>query len=569
MVIDGRASNLIAGRYRLGELLGSGGSASVFAATDESSATPVALKLLHPHLSEDAEARESLLREARAAAGLRHPNLVSVLDSGVHGVGVHDADVGVWIALELAPGITLAEYVERTGPMDIGRALAVTTGVLRGLEAAHAAGLVHRDVSPSNIVVAASEHADLSPESVRLVDFGLVDVASRPNPGRSDATAATVVGNANYISPEQAVGDAVDGRGDLYQVGGVLYFMLTGRPPYPRATAEATMQAHVSSPPPVASVLRPGVSREVDRFVVKCMLKRPDDRFASATEMLAAVAALGAPAPADSRTLRLPAAGAVYTTVRVERRRSTPPGGRTVGRLDRPPPDQQAQDRSADQPTEARSAGNDTSWAWRLGIALVVVGALIAWIVSSATHVPPPLAEPPATIVEVPPAAAPVQQKPAATTAVVVPPIVGGSLADARAALEAAGLAVGTVSETASAAAAWSVSGSVPQPGASVDAGSTVDLVVASGRNVIPFVAGLPRDAAIAAIQSAGFGVFLTVTADPSIERGTVLSTSPVGGSELGVGQPVTITVASSPAPSESPTPTPTSTGDPRAGDGR
>ncbi|MCS5722509.1 serine/threonine protein kinase, partial [Herbiconiux sp. CPCC 203406] len=315
-------TGLISQRYRLLELLGTGGSASVFSALDTETGGAVALKILHPHLSRSDAARTAFFREARAAEPLRHPNIVRVLGMGVHETG---GDPQAWIALEHAPGTTLAEEVERDGPLTLTDALALADGVLSALDHAHAAGLVHRDVSPSNIIIARDRRGALRPSGVRLVDFGLADAAGRPAVGRdllrtpdpapeaaaapraapapagsstpdaattppSDATPG-VLGNVNYLSPEQARGDPVDARGDLYQLGAVLHLAVVGTPPFVRADARSTMLAHLQAPPPVISVVRPGTPRAVDRLVVRALLKDPATRFPTAAAMQVAVRA--------------------------------------------------------------------------------------------------------------------------------------------------------------------------------------------------------------------------------------------------------------------------------------
>jgi len=550
-------TGLVAGRYRLGGLLGSGGSASVFVATDAETGTTVALKLLHPHLSGDVAARENLIREARAAGSVRHTNLVAVLDAGVDESGPEPV---AWIALELAPGTSLAEHVDATGPLAVAETLAVARGVALALGAAHAAGLVHRDISPANIMVEPVDDAPLVPARVRVVDFGLADAAGRTSSDRAPgAPSPTVEGNANFMSPEQAVGADVDGRGDLYQLGAVLYFALTGRPPFPRGSAAETMRAHVSAPPPVASVLRRDVPRAVDRLVVTAMLKDPADRFQTAAELLAAVAGVDGAAKSagaeDPRTRVLPAAD---ETTRVAAVRARPEGAA-------PSAATVAVATAVETSDPPRRAAADASWAWRLCLALAVVGALIAWIASSATSTPRSEAGPPPSPSASAVTAAPPPRAPAAAGLVPVPGVVDGSLADARAALEAAGLAVGTVTEAASPSAAGWVTASAPAAGIGVRAGSVVDLVVASGSNLVPAVAGLQRDAAFAAVQQAGFAVLVTSVDDASAARGTVVATSPAGGEQLGLGKPVTIAVAAGPAPTASATPTATPTAEPSA----
>ncbi|MFJ3407146.1 protein kinase [Promicromonospora sp. NPDC090134] len=348
--------SLVGGRYELGDLLGVGGTASVFAATDTSAGRPVALKILHPHLSADAASRDAFLAEARAAQELRHPNIAAVHDSGVH----EDAGtVLAWIALDLVDGGSVGERVAAGGPLPPAQAAAVLDGVLAALTAAHAAGLVHRDVSPANVLLHRAVPAQaLRAEHVRLVDFGLADAAGRTAVGRgvlragedvlrigpgADGSAVTVVldaardrtrggsasepngrtvvagragqagasggdlrtaaggvertvvGNPQFMSPEQAQGRPVRVAGDLYQAGALLYHLLTGRPPFPRDTDAQVLHAHVSAPPPVPSALVPA-ARALDRVVTRAMNKTPVRRFRDADEMRAALTeAMGRP----------------------------------------------------------------------------------------------------------------------------------------------------------------------------------------------------------------------------------------------------------------------------------
>jgi len=557
---------LVSGRYRLGELLGTGGSASVFAAVDVRDDSALALKILHPHLSNDPAARGALLREARAAAGLRHPNIVAVLDAG------EDPGGTAWIALELAPGVSLAEHVELHGVLGSLQTVALAAGVLRGLEAAHAAGLMHRDVSPANIMLSPGADALLTADDVRLLDFGLADVAGRAAlaPRAPDSAASApggALGSVNYVSPEQASGASVDERGDIYQLGAVLYFALTGRPPFPRDTAAETVEAHLSAPPPVPSVVQPRIPRAVDRLVVKAMLKAPGDRFPSAAAMLLAVDALtlGAaqphahaqgtaqPHPLEPRTLLLPAA----RTSNSERRPRLPQSAPR-------PAAPAALPASAPAPPPA---ADDSSWLWKSGIALVVVVAIVAWIVSSASGGPTPQAatEPSASVVQTPaasasaPAQAPVP--PPAPVAATVPSVAGGSITDARLAIEAAGLVAGEISDENSASAAGTVLRSSPEEGSSQSPGSVVSLVVASGLGTVPEVARLGRDAAIAAVQNAGFSVLMAVRDDTAAVTGTILGTDPLAGTAVLLGRPVTILVAFAPAAAQpSPVPTPSGT---------
>ena len=293
------ASGLVSGRYRLGELLGTGGSASVFAAVDEASGEHVALKLLHPHLSHRPSARDAFLAEARRVQGLRHPNVVGVLEVGVDEAS--DEPVA-WIALERAAGLSLAEHVDRHGPLGVADALTAADGVLRALEAAHAVGLVHRDVSPANVMIAIDGDGRLDVGGVRLLDFGLADAAGRAVLGgdvlRSEAVnegtgRAGVIGNVNYMSPEQVRGAAVDERGDVYQAGGMLHFALTGKPPFLRDDAardDARASGGAAARAVGAGLADP--ARALDRMVVRALLKDPATVSNSAAEMRSVLAAI-------------------------------------------------------------------------------------------------------------------------------------------------------------------------------------------------------------------------------------------------------------------------------------
>lgn len=285
--------DLLGGRFRLGDLLGVGGSASVFEAVDvdDPASGPVAVKLLHPHLCDSPEARADFLREAEVARTVRHENLTRV-----HAAGVHEA-AGVWtpwLAVELVAGGSVAERVRERGPLDVLESVAVTRGVLAALGALHAAGYVHRDVTPGNVLLAGPRSAApvggvLTAADVRLADFGTADASGRVALARAGGG---VVGTAAFISPEQAAGLPVRAAADLYQAGALLYFMLTGQPPFPRATPAQVVDAHLSAPPPVPSALARD-ARPLDRIVTRAMTKTPARRFRDAEEFSVALAEVG------------------------------------------------------------------------------------------------------------------------------------------------------------------------------------------------------------------------------------------------------------------------------------
>ncbi|WP_084512162.1 protein kinase domain-containing protein [Agromyces subbeticus] len=545
---------LIAGRYRLGELLGTGGSASVFASVDTMTGGHVALKLLHPHLAERPSARDAFLEEARRVRRLRHPNIAGVID-----VGVETAASGpvAWIALERAAGRSLSEHLGEHGALSIVEAVAVLDGVLRALEAAHEVGLVHRDVSPANVMVGRDASGVIAVDGVRLLDFGLADAAGRAAIGtdilRSEAevnggSRVGVIGNVDYMSPEHVRGLAVDERGDVYQAGAVLYFAVTARSPFPRPTAAATMQAHLESPPPVPSVVDSRIPREIDRIVVRALLKDAGDRFGSAAEMRAALGTIGESLNATPVTrvlgaTRAPTRLPVNERTRVQPTRGVAQAGGTTGR-----------------PRAARGGGTIGAWISGGGL-LVIVSAILASVAAGAPAVPIPtppsqqqVVQSPAPSEVPPPSSEP--EAPPAVARVAIPDVTLSSLADAQRALADAGLEVGELLVVESEHPGDTVLGSSPSAGASADEGSVVALTVASGFNRIPRVIGLSRAEALAALQNAGFTVAIGTTRTAAVAHGTIVGTDPVEGASLMLKTTVTLLEAE-PPPRVTPSPPP------------
>ncbi|WP_395244614.1 PASTA domain-containing protein [Agromyces sp. MMS24-K17] len=590
------SDGLISARFRLGELLGTGGSASVFAAVDTESGASVALKLLHPHLSERAAVREAFFEEARRAEPLRHPNLAGVL-----GVGTHDADPPMaWIAFELAPGQSLAEHVERHGQLDVAESLAVLDGVLRALAAAHAIGLVHRDVSPANVMVAPDASGRITVDGVRLLDFGLADAAGRAALGtdvlRSEAAPgggrAGVIGNVNSMSPEQVRGEAVDERGDLYQAGAVGYFALTGHPPFARATPAETMRAHLVAPPPVPSVLDSRIPRRVDRIVVRALLKDPADRFGSAAEMRAAVAEAAESVEADGGRRPAEASGGLAASrVATDLIRPRPDAPtRVLGstRVEATAPSTQAtvvQARPVRRaPGTAGAAGATGSGAggrsrppatrvrrpvagWIVGLALAGAVATTLALAANAPAVDVPGSEPTPSA-PVPQVVASAEPEPTATPGaedeapvpqVPVPDVVAGTLDEALRALADAGLEAGTYTVVDSERPGDTVLASTPSAGEPLRRGAAVALTIASGFNRVPSVTGLGRGEALAALQRAGFTVAIGSRQVAGVAGGAIVGTEPATDAQLALGTTVTLLEAETP-PRATPTPTPTPT---------
>ncbi|WP_378147543.1 serine/threonine-protein kinase [Cnuibacter sp. UC19_7] len=320
--------DLFAGRFRLSGLLGTGGDASVYRAVDVRSGDDVAVKVLHPHLATETGFRERFLAQARLAAAVRAPGLVPVIAFGVD----EEEGESAWLAMGVAPGGTLAERVRESGPLMVGDAVHLAREVLAALSAVHAAGLVHRDVTPSNVMV------DGEGERMRavLLDLGLAgrrgeaatvgraaDGAEGAGTTGSGSSGVRIQGTVDWMSPEHLSADPVDERGDVYQVGALLYFCVTGSRPFPRASAEEVLRAHRSAPPPIASVVAPGVPSVIDRVIVRAMLKRPADRYPSAEAMAEALTSATAalreesPTPGSTERMAVPLSGAEMAATRV------------------------------------------------------------------------------------------------------------------------------------------------------------------------------------------------------------------------------------------------------------
>jgi len=274
-----KAGDVIAGRYELEELVGTGGMSSVYRAQDRLLERNVALKILHDQHLTDADTVERFRREARAVAQLSHPNIVTVIDRG-------EADGKQFIVFEYIAGTSLKALVERGGPLHVRRALELVLQTARGLAFAHRHGLVHRDVKPQNVLVNGGG-------SAKVTDFGIA--RSMATDGMTQT--GTVMGTSAYIAPEQATGGDVDERTDIYSLGVVLFELLTGSLPFGGDSFVSVAMKHVHEPPPSVLALRPEVPARVAGVVERALAKHPGDRFASmeelAGELGACLAALG------------------------------------------------------------------------------------------------------------------------------------------------------------------------------------------------------------------------------------------------------------------------------------
>jgi serine/threonine protein kinase len=262
------SSTVLSGRYRLESKLGSGGMSTVYLATDQVLDRPVAVKLLHREISEEADQLERFRREARAAARLSHPNLVGVIDAG-------EDDSRPYIVFEYIEGRTLKRRLQEEGRLPVDEAVAYAIEIGRGLTAAHARKLVHRDVKPQNVLIDPDGRA-------KVTDFGI----ARSLEQQGMTATGRVLGTTDYVSPEQAMGEDVDERSDVYSLGVVLYEMLTGDVPFRAETQVGVAMKHVNEPMPDVQAKRPEVSATVASVVDRATTKDPRDRYGTVAEMV-------------------------------------------------------------------------------------------------------------------------------------------------------------------------------------------------------------------------------------------------------------------------------------------
>jgi hypothetical protein len=286
---------VIAGRYTLEELCGSGGMSSVYRAHDRMLERDVAIKILHASYLEDDDAVERFRREARSVAQLSHPNVVTIIDRG-------EEDGHQFIVFEYVPGNTLKDYLAQRGPLPPGEAVSVAIEVGKGLAYAHRQGIVHRDVKPQNVIL----NGDGLP---KVTDFG---IARSVDVEKSFTQTGTVLGTSDYIAPEQATGGPAGPESDVYGLGCVLFELLTGSTPYSGGSFVDVAMKHIHSPTPSVRERRPEVPPRLAAAVERAMAKDPADRFASMDEFVAELEACraGLGRPADETTAVVPEAPA-------------------------------------------------------------------------------------------------------------------------------------------------------------------------------------------------------------------------------------------------------------------
>lgn len=552
---DGR---LLGGRYRLGEVIGHGGMAEVFAGTDIRLGRPVAVKVLRADLARDHSFLSRFEREAQAAAALNHPNIVSVYDTGEDVVEEGVSTVRVpWIVMERVEGQTLRQIMASGRRLTLERALDVTSGILAALDYSHRHGIVHRDIKPGNIMVTPSG-------DVKVMDFGIARALADSSATVTHTSA--VLGTAQYLSPEQARGEIVDARSDLYSCGALLYELLTGQPPFTGDSPVSIAYQHVTEAAVAPSTVEPSVTPEVDAIVLTALAKKPSARYPSAADMRGDIerAIDGQPVTArmpvvDAPTQRLApvdvsGGGAVAT--KADTRRSTAVWlGSLVAvvavvlgamlimlRVFTPAP--------SDQVAVPDLSGLTVAAAQQL---LENTGLVLGDQLPQASD-----DRPKDTIIRQSPVKDTLLAKGSTVDIVVstgpgqtaVPSLVNlASPDEARAALTAVGLTLGSVVQEDADAPAGRVIRTDPVAGEMVDPGFAVNIVISSGAIAIPNVVGMPSTQAQAVLTNAGFNVELVEQPDAEYAPGTVIMQEPQQGESATLGATVTIIIATAPTP--------------------
>ncbi|MGI8425262.1 MAG: Stk1 family PASTA domain-containing Ser/Thr kinase [Actinomycetota bacterium] len=459
------------GRYQIEKSIASGGMAEVFEARDEQLQRTVALKLMHPEYARDKTFINRFRREAQAAASLNDPRVVAIYDWG--------SDNGAYyIVMEYVDGKTLREIIQDQGPLSPERSVEIAADICAGLEPAHNNGIVHRDIKSSNVAVANNGQT-------KIMDFGIARAASAME-GQTMTQTGTVIGTANYFSPEQAQGMPVDQRSDLYSVGVILYEMLTKELPFKGDSAVAIAYKHVQEDATPPSQLNPDIPSGLDSVVMKALAKNPDNRYQTAAEMRM-----------DLRRL--------LTGEQVE---ATPILS----------PDQTALMQSSDRTTVLPAPAMTGTSGRRKAVAYFLSVVLIASVLALAGVFLFSLFG-------------------SGGTTVVVPDVAGKSLQDAQRLIQARGLE-STVerqdfSETVQEGFVISQD---PQEGVKAPKASRVALVTSKGPETVevPSVVGKTRPEAERALAEAGLQIGnVTDRSDDKIEAGKVLSQDPAAGEKI------------------------------------
>jgi len=493
---------LLGGRYELDGIVGRGGMAEVFRARDIRLDRIVGVKTLRDDLARDQTFQARFRREAQSAASLNHPSIVAVYDTGEDMAGSLPVP---YIVMEFVDGRTLRDLLRDDRRLLPERAAEITDGVLRALDYSHRNGIVHRDIKPGNVMLTRAG-------DVKVMDFGIARAVSDSQLTMTQT--AQVIGTAQYLSPEQARGERVDARSDLYSTGCLLYELLTGRPPFTGDSPVAIAYQHVKEEPVPPSRVDPEVPAWADAIVLKAMQKDPGDRYQSAGEMRNDLqrALSGAPVAA-------PMLGAAYAG----QRRPTGAPTQVAGRTAAIPPHMYGPDDGMGGPPQRQHR----AWPWV--VLAVVVVMLIAAIAA-------------------------IKFINGGSSGVPIPEVKGDSVQQAKTALVKAGFTFAGVREQSSPTAKGQVIGTSPSYGSTEPKGYRVTIIESSGPKIttatVPNVIGDRRSVAVSKLKQAGFNVVVQTVTSAGSAANTVVNEKPSGTAAKGA----TITIGVTARAPKSPT---------------
>ena len=481
-------------RYELGEILGFGGMSEVHLARDVRLHRDVAVKVLRADLARDPSFYLRFRREAQNAAALNHPSIVAVYDTG-------EAETPTgplpYIVMEYVEGVTLRDIVHTDGPLPPRRAIEIIADACQALNFSHQTGIIHRDVKPANIMIS-------NTNAVKVMDFGIARAIA--DSGNSVTQTAAVIGTAQYLSPEQARGENVDARSDVYSLGCVLYEILTGEPPFTGDSPVAVAYQHVREDPIPPSQRHEGISADLDAVVLKALAKNPDNRYQTAAEMRADLVRV--------HNGETPEAPKVFTAA--DRSSMLAAGGNQPGPRTDPLPRQPLRH------IDDRNGGSVGRWIVAVvALTVLTIVVVIAFNTFGGT-----------------------------TRDVQVPDMRGQVSADAIAALQNRGFKTRTLQKPDSTIPPDHVISTDPGANASVSAGDEITVNVSTGpeQREVPDVSSLSYSDAVGKLKAAGFSKFKQANSPSSPELlGKVIGTNPPANQTSAITNVITVIVGSGP----------------------
>jgi serine/threonine protein kinase len=500
---------LLAGRYRVGRLVGRGGMAEVFEGVDTRLGRTVAIKILKAELANDKAFESKFRQEAQASARMAHPTIVRVYDAGEETETDANGEQRKlpYIIMEFVRGKLLRDVMHEE-PVSLERSLKFVSGILTALEVSHRAGVVHRDIKPGNVMVVDSDN-------VKVMDFGIARAVS--DNSATQVSTGGLIGTAQYFSPEQARGEAIDGRTDLYSTGVILYELLAGKPPFSGDSAVSVAYQHVSEAVIPPSQVNPGVSASLDAVVMRAMAKDREERFQSAEEF--------------REHLQAAVTGTSPTIVRSEP--SRPISDLSLTEVLRPVPEKPVESTLPtslldSQPATKVETQRGVDRAVMIGLAagvMALVIGLVIWIVSLGNSANPTIP----------------------SSGIQVAPVEGMLYEDAYDALQQQDLIVLRVLEVSEEVPAGIVIRQSPPAGTLVLPNTAVTLYVSSGAGLVkvPSLIGLSEADALALLTAEGLQLGTVIDSNSAnVQAGLVMSSDPASGTEVEKGGFVSLVVS-------------------------